>query len=415
MLRYNTKPMPFDAQALRRQFSILRQTISNSPLIYLDNAATTQKPQCVPDTMDEFYKTSNANINRGVHKLGERATVAYDNARKTVQQFINAKHAHEIIFTRNTTEAINLVARTFGDALKKGDAIALSLAEHHSNIVPWLQLKDRKDVMIEWIGLNADGSMDIGSLRKILKKGKVKLVPITGLSNVLGSLTDLPSIIPLTHEYDAKILIDAAQLAPHAMMDVQKLDCDFLAFSGHKVYGPTGIGMLYGKQKVLDSMPPFLGGGDMIQTVEKDGFTVAELPRKFEAGTPAIAEAVGLAAALEWLMNLDRTAVMKHEQSLLKHALERLQKIPGIKLLGNLTNYSACISFTVDGIHPHDLTDILGQQGICLRAGHHCTQPLHKHLGINASTRLSVALYNTMEEIDRCVDAIEKTGKMLNG
>jgi cysteine desulfurase/selenocysteine lyase len=407
--------VPLDIRTIRRQFPILTRKIDGHALAYLDNAATTQKPAVVIDALTKFYSTHNANVNRGVHVLAEETTVAYDEARKTVAAFIGAA-SHEIIFTRNATEAINLVARTWGEStLKKSDVIVLSVMEHHSNIVPWLQLKERKGIRIEWIGMDADGNPSIKELRKSLKQKTVKLVSVTGLSNVLGTAPPLREIANIAHAAGAKILVDAAQLIAHSLVDVRALDADFLAFSGHKLYGPMGIGILYAKEELLRSMPPFLGGGDMIGNVSKDGFTAAELPRKFEAGTPSVADAVGLKAAMEWMQKTGMEAIADHERALITHAHNLLSEIEGVHILGpsDPKNRSGCISFTIDGVHPHDLTDIVGKQGICLRAGHHCTQPLHRLLKINASTRLSVGAYNTIGEIDRSVEGIKNATRLL--
>ncbi len=405
--------MPFDPLPLRRQFPLFNQKIEGHPPVYLDTAATSQKPQCVLDAITNFYSTTNANINRGVHPLAEAATVAYDKARSTVSKFIGAKHAHEVIFTRNTTESMNLIARSWGEVnLKKGDAIVLTAMEHHSNIVPWLQLKEKTGCAVEWISVTPEGELNQAEIKKIFEKGKVKLVSITGLSNVLGCKTPLQEMIKLAHEHGAKVCVDAAQLIVHEAVDVKTLDCDFLAFSGHKLYGPMGIGVLYAKQELLKGMPAFLGGGDMIATVTKSGFTSAELPRKFEAGTPSVADAVGLAAAIDWLSTLNRTAIERHESSLLKQAIDELKKIPGIRIFGP-SEPTGCVSFTIDGVHPHDLTEVLGRQGICLRAGHHCTQVLHDALGVNATARLSVGLYNTTDDIDMFLHATTDAIKRL--
>ncbi len=401
--------MPLQMTAIRRQFPILTRMVDDSPLVYLDNAATTQKPHIVLDRLRRFYEEENANINRGMHPLAEAATVAYENARKTIRHFIGAKFTQEIIFTRGATESINLVARSLGETWKNGDRIALTLLEHHGNIVPWLQLKERKNIDIDWIDLTSDGRLDLKSLDAILAKGKTKLVAVTGLSNVLGTAPPIKEIITKAHAHGAHVLIDAAQLIAHSTIDVAQLDADFLVFSGHKVYGPTGIGVLYGKETLLERMPPFLGGGDMIASVSRDGFTPAELPRKFEAGTPAIADAIGLATAIEWMQKIGTDDIHAHTKRLTKYARETLRSVKGLTMLGphEGDDLLGCVSFTVQGIHPHDLTEILGRKGICLRSGHHCTQPLHKHLGIVASTRLSVGVYNTTEEIDRCIDEIK--------
>jgi len=381
------------------------------PLIYCDSAATAQKPQCVLDAMDQFYTRANANIHRGMHPLAERATELYEEARGTVRKFLRAKHESEIIFTKSATEGMNLIAQSWGrQNLAEGDTVVLSILEHHSNIVPWLQLKEEKGINIEWIGLMEDGSLDLAQYHDLLEQHTVKLVSITGLSNVTGVRIPLADIIKDAHASGAKVAIDAAQLIVHHPVDVQDLDCDFLVFSGHKLYGPTGIGVLFGKKDYLESMPPFLGGGGMIQEVHCDYFSSKELPAKFEAGTPPIAEAIGLAAAIQWLAQFSWKEIEAYESSLISSALPALQSVKGLTTLGpqHAEKISGCISFTVEGVHPHDLTDILGQQNICLRAGHHCAQPLHEHYNVSASTRLSFALYNMLEEIAVLIEAIEK-------
>ncbi|MBI3816634.1 SufS family cysteine desulfurase [Candidatus Peregrinibacteria bacterium] len=408
--------MPFHLPAIRRQFPILSRQIDGHPLIYLNNAATAQKPEAVLEAMDRFYRHSNGNAHRGMHVLAEEATIAFEDARNAVARFIGARRPEEIIFTKSCTEAINLVARSFGESLKSGDAIALSILEHHSNVVPWLQLKERDGIEILWLDCDAEGRLHPEELRHILDRGRVKLLSITAQSNVLGIRPPLAEMIALAHAAGMLVMVDAAQAIAHGHIDVRALDCDFLAFSGHKLYGPTGIGVLYGKQKLLEAMPPFLGGGMMIHEVHRDHFTAADIPAKFEAGTQPIAEAVGLHAAINWFTQFDWNDIVNHEQELLTHAASALNDIPGLHVLGPLSirhlplairhSASGCLSFTIDGVHPHDLTEILGRKGICLRAGHHCTQPLHKRLGIAASTRLSVGIYNTKEEIDATVEAI---------
>lgn len=397
--------MPFDIEIVRGQFPFLQTT--QMPLAYLDNAATVQKPHAVLDALQNFYTTTNANVNRGVYPLAEAATVAYDNARKTVARFIGAE-TYDIVITKNATEAINLVARTWGDSLHKNDAIALSMMEHHSNIVPWQQCAVRTGATLEWISVDTNGQLDMESFTSVVQTKPVKLVAITGLSNVLGSLPDLKDIIALAHTNGALVLIDASQLVAHKAVDVKALDCDFLVFSGHKLYGPTGIGILYGKKELLEAMPPFLGGGDMIQSVTRDGFSVAEIPRKFEAGSMPAADLVGLAAAIRWIESVGADAMHAHTHEVLSYAMAQLQTVEGLHILGShdMTQRAGCISFTLDGIHPHDLTEVIGQEGVCLRAGHHCTQPLHAFLGINASARLSIAVYNTTNDIDRCIAGI---------
>lgn len=412
--------MALDPSALRRHFPFLARQIDGHPIVYLDSAATAQKPQAVLDRMQKFYEEENANVHRGMHALAERATIAYEDARGTVQKFLNAAHAEEIIFTKSCTEAINLVARSWGRAnLRKGDAILLSLLEHHSNIVPWLQLKEENGIDVRWIDIDDAGQFRLSQLDAYLREGNVKLVSITAQSNVLGTRPPLQEIIAKAHEHGALVLVDAAQSVSHHPTDVQALDCDFLAFSGHKLYGPTGIGILYGKRDLLRAMPPFLGGGMMIHEVHQDRFTPADLPQKFEAGTPPIAQAVGLAAAIGWLGQYSWEEIEAHEQSLIAAAIDWLGSFPNVRILGPATvadyglrvagsrnskpvtrNFSSgCLSFTIEGVHPHDLTEILGRQGICLRAGHHCAQPLHRRLGVAASTRLSVGMYNTIDEV----------------
>lgn len=358
-----------------------------------------------------------------MHMRAEESTVAYEATRTTVQKCINAKYSDEIVFTKSCTEAINLVARSWGEMhLQEDDAVVVSMLEHHSNIVPWLQLKNRKGIDVFWMDLHEHGNPRIEDLEKHLKTGRVKLVAITALSNVLGIVPDLKKIIALAHDASALVLLDAAQAIAHMPIDVQALDCDFLAFSGHKLYGPTGIGVLYGKRQILESMPPFLGGGMMIREVHTEGFTPADLPAKFEAGTPPIAEAIGLRSAIEWITQYSWNDIQAHEQELLQSAIANLQSISGLHILGTSNEQTSkpanslggCISFTFDGVHPHDLTEILGRQNIALRAGHHCCMPLHKRLGIPGSTRLSVGMYNTKEEIDACAKAIVEARKKLH-
>lgn len=403
--------MSLDLLSLQSQFAFLA---GENPIAYLDSAATSQKPKAVIDAMSHFLSLTNANVHRGVYPLAEAATRLYSEARKTVAGFIGAK-SHEIIFTKNITEAINLVARSFGETLKKNDRIALSILEHHSNIVPWQQLESRSGIGLDWITLDAEGNLDLDVLIGILQKRQVKLVAISGLSNVLGTAPNIKKITALAHEYGALTLVDAAQLIAHAPLDVRDIDCDFCCFSSHKLYGPTGIGVLYGKQKLLESMPPFLGGGDMIQSVTTKGFSCAELPRKFEAGSMPTAEAVALATAIRWIKDIGFNEISRHESALMTYALQALQAIDGLTILGTKDpdNRLGCISFTVAGVHPHDLADIVGKEGVCIRAGHHCTQPLHDALGINASARISFGVYNTTHDIDRAVTGIKKAITLL--
>lgn len=388
-----------DTPAIRRQFPLLE----GSGLTYLDSAATTQKPEVVLQAMEKFYQTQNGNAHRGMHPLADAATQALEGARERVKKFVNAHSVEEIIFTKNCTESINLVAKSLGKEWDKNDAVITTVLEHHSNIVPWQQT----GADVRWIPCDEKGVLHLGVLEKHLSDGKVKLVAVTAQSNVLGIRTDLERIIAMAHKAGAFVLVDAAQSMAHQHTDVQKLDCDFLAFSGHKLYGPLGIGVLYGKKTLLSAMPPFLGGGMMIREVTQTGFTTADLPHKFEAGTQPIAEAVGLHAAIDWISQFSWEDIAAQESTLIAHAAKKLLEIPSVHLLGPLAaHHTSLISFVVDGIHPHDLTDILGQKGFCLRAGHQCAQPLHANLNIGASTRLSVGIYNTKEEIDLCVDEV---------
>jgi cysteine desulfurase / selenocysteine lyase len=399
--------MSLNTSNIRQQFPILAQ----KDCIYLDNAATSQKPDCVLEAMNAYYKEDNANVHRGMHELAEKATVAFEDARKTVANFIGSA-THEIIFTKSTTESLNLIAKSWGKAnITKEDVIVLSVLEHHSNIVPWQQLQQVTGCTIEWIDIDEDGNLKLEELDTFLKTGKVKLVSITGQSNVLGTCPPLEEITQKAHEAGALCAIDAAQLSAHKNIDITKIDCDFLAFSGHKLYGPTGIGVLYAKKELLEKMPPFLGGGMMIQEVTTEGFTSAEIPAKFEAGTPPIAEAIGLGAAINWLTKCSWDDVAEHDKEISAYAVEKLSTIEGLHILG--APLECIISFTINNVHPHDLTDIIGKNGVSLRAGHHCAQPLHERLGANASTRLSIGLYNTKEDIDRAVEEINKAISVL--
>lgn len=405
-----------DFSVIRRQFPILAQAIDGHPLVYLDSAATSQKPAAVLDRMRKFYEEENANAHRGMHVLAERATVAYENARGVIRHFLNARRPEEIVFTKSCTESINLVAKTWGKThLTEGDAIVLTMLEHHSNIVPWQQLCEERGCELHWVDIEDDGTLKMDQLAAYLKEGHVKLVSLTAQSNVLGVRPLLKKIVTLAHTHGAAVLVDAAQSVAHHQTDVQALDCDFLAFSGHKLYGPTGIGILYGKQEILRSMPPFLGGGMMIQEVHQDRFTPADIPHKFEAGTQPMAEAVGLGAAIDWMAQFSWKDIEAHEQMLLAETLNILGPIKGLRILGPgiAEKISGCVSFVTDGIHPHDLTEILGRQGICLRAGHHCTQPLHRRLGITASSRVSVGIYNTKEDIAALAPALKKAMQHL--
>lgn len=405
--------MSLPLHEIRRQFPILERRCGPHPLAYLDSAATAQKPECILRAMDTFLRTANANAHRGMHLLAEEATEHYECARRTIQRFLNARYAEEIVFVKSCTEAINLVANALSYK-----TIALSLLEHHSNVIPWMQ----RGARIHWIDIHDNGALRYEDLDRTLQHNTCDVVAITGQSNVIGLQPDLPRIIKTAHAAGARILIDAAQLVAHRPIDVQALDCDFLAFSGHKLFGPTGIGVLYAKRELLEHMPPLLGGGGMVQTVNETSFVPLEPPARFEAGTPPVAEALGLAAAIDWLSQFSWDDIIAHEQQLLARATEILSSIPNLTILGKLpavrqplAAHAGCLSFTINSIHPHDLTDLLSSEGFCLRAGHHCAQPLHKRFGIAASTRLSIALYNTIEEIDRLPAAIERARRLLLG
>lgn len=399
--------MALDTSSIRRQFPLFT---NRKGLAYLDSAATTQKPEAVLDAMDTFYRTSNANPHRGMHILAEEATAAYEKARKAVQVFLHASAPEEIIFTKNATEAINLAAYGMRQNLREGDAIILTVLEHHSNVIPWMHVAKEKNLEIRWIDIDDKGFLMTDELDAHLADGKAKIVAVTGLSNVLGTKPDLDAIVQKSHAAGAFVLVDATQLAVHDVIDVQKIDCDFLVCSGHKLYGPTGIGVLYAKKKILETMAPLMQGSMMIGDVTMQGFSLADIPMRFEAGTQPVAEAVGFAAAIEWLAQFPIEDRKVHERLLLETALKTLSSIEGVTVLGpkNANEISGCISFTADGIHPHDLTDILGKNGFCLRAGHHCAQPLHDRLKIPASARLSVGIYNTAEEIERLGPAIRE-------
>ncbi len=397
-----------DVTAIRRDFPILNQVHhDNVPLVYLDNAATSQKPECVIRAIDEYYRNYNANIHRGIHKLAEAATAAYESARERVRAFINAASSREIIFTRNTTEAINLVAHSWARAnLREGDVIVLSEMEHHSNLVPWQILAAERGIRLEFIPITEEGHLDLAAFDRLLEL-QPKLVSVVHMSNVLGTINPVAEIVARAHAAGAVVLVDGAQSVPHLPVDVRALDCDFLAFSGHKMCGPTGIGVLYGKRALLEAMPPFLGGGDMIKRVYLREFRPNDLPWKFEAGTPAIAEGIGLGVAVDYLSKLGMAEVHAHEQAIVRYAMEQLNEIKGLRILGPAANErGGVVAFTVEGIHPHDISQLLDRDGIAIRAGHHCCMPLHDRLGIVASARASFYVYNTEEEVDLLVRSL---------
>ena len=413
LLMYNL--MKLDVTKTRKDFPILeRELRPGVRLTYLDTTATSQKPLAVIQAMDDFYRKSNANIHRGVHTLAEEATALYEGARERIAKFINAASARQVIYTRNTTESINLVAYSWARAnLKQGDLVILTEMEHHSNLVPWHILQAERGIELEFIPVTEDGLLDLETYKALLDRSP-KLVSFTHMSNVLGTINPAAEIIRLAHEAGAIALVDGAQSAPHLQVDMQALDADFFAFSAHKMCGPTGIGALYGKTALLESMPPFLGGGDMIKEVKLRSFRPNSLPYKFEAGTPAIAEAVGFGAAVDYLTNLGMDNIAAHEHEITEYALERLEEIPGVKLFGPSADKKGGVAaFTLAGVHPHDVAQILDRDGIAVRAGHHCAQPLHEKFGITATSRASFYLYSTKEEVDLLVNGIYKVKEMF--
>jgi cysteine desulfurase/selenocysteine lyase len=405
-----------DVEAIRADFPILSTKVhGDRPLVYLDSGASSQRPQQVIDRLAQVYCEDYANVHRGIHWLSERSTELYEDARQRVAQFIGAEHAmEEIVFTQGTTAAVNLVARSWGDAnTSAGDEILLTEMEHHSNIVPWQQLAERTGVVLRYVPITDDGRLDMDTLDRMLSD-KVKLVSVTAMSNVLGTINPIEQIIERAHAAGALVLLDAAQSVPHLSTDVQTLDVDFLAASGHKMLGPTGIGFLYGKRALLESMPPFLGGGSMINTVDLDGFTPAMLPAKFEAGTPPIAEAIALATAIDYLDSVGLEAIHRHEVQLAEQCIAKLSAIEGVQIYGPpAAERGGIVSFTLDGIHAHDAAQLLDMRGIAVRAGHHCCMPLHTRLGIDATLRASFYLYNTSAEVDALAEGIQTVKRMF--
>jgi cysteine desulfurase/selenocysteine lyase len=404
-----------DIIKIRADFPILsREVKPGKRVVYLDSTATTQKPKQVINVMDEYYRQSNANIHRGIHTLAEEATAMYEKAREKVAEFINAPSAKQIVFTRNTTESINLVAQTWGrENLQSGDVVLLTEMEHHSNLVPWQILAAERNLQLEFIPVTSQGFLDQEEYQRLLRL-EPRLVAFTHMSNVLGTINPAQEMIELAQRSGAIVLIDGAQSVPHFPVDVQALDMDFLVFSGHKMCGPTGVGVLYGRKDLLENMPPFLGGGDMIKKVSLRSFTPNTIPYKYEAGTPAIAEAIGLGAAIDYLKHVGLDAIADHEQVIVGYAIERLEEIPGVKVYGPDAEYRGGVtSFTLDGVHAHDVAQILDSDGIAVRAGHHCAMPLHDKLNIPASTRASYYLYNSIDEIDMLVESIYKVKKIF--
>ncbi len=406
--------MTFNVEKIRQDFPILSLQVKGKPLVYLDNAATTQKPQIVLDRLTQYYQNENANIHRGVHYLSQKATEEYEDARKYIQKFLNAKSSNEIIFTRGTTESINLVASSFGRKfLKAGDEILISAMEHHSNIVPWQMICEQTGAKLKVIPINRKGELVFEEFEKLLTE-KVKLLSIVYISNALGTINPIRKMIQMAHEKNIPVLVDGAQATAHVKVDVQELDCDFYAFSGHKTFAPTGTGVLYGKEKFLDLLPPYQGGGDMIAYVSFEKTTYNELPYKFEAGTPNIGGAIALKTALEYIQNIGLENIERYEAELLKYATEQVLKMDGLKIIGEAKEKASVLSFELEDIHPHDIGTVLDTEGIAIRTGHHCAMPIMKFFEVPATARASFAFYNTKEEVDFLVKGLEKVRKVFS-
>lgn len=405
--------MSFDVAAIRAEFPILSRKVHGKPLVYFDNAASAQKPNAVIDAMANAMRHSYANVHRGLHTLANETTQAYEDARQTVRRFINAAAPEEIVFTKGGTEAINIVAAGIGADIKPGDEIVLSVMEHHSNIVPWHFLRERKGAVLKWVDLKPDGSLDMDSLVKLLSP-RTRLLALTHMSNVMGTVPDVKTAIAMAHNVGADVLLDGCQATVNLVVDVQALDVDYYVGTGHKIYGPTGIGFLYGKRAKLEALPPFEGGGEMIETVSRDMVTYNAAPHRFEAGTPPIVEAIGLGAAITWLAAQDREAIHAHKQALLARAVDQLRGVNGLTIHGTAPGKGPVLAFSIAGMHPHDIAQILDRHGVAIRAGHHCAQPLMSHLGVSATARASFALYNTLDEVDLFVEALSKARAMLS-
>ncbi len=404
----------FDVEAIRADFPLLQQKVHGCPLVYLDNAATTQKPRSVILAEKEFYETINANVHRGIHTLSDQATQAYEDAREKIRCLINAKSSKEIVFVRGSTEAINLVATSFGRLkISQGDEIIISSLEHHANIVPWQLLCEQKGASLKIIPVHENGELDLNVFGKLMNS-RTKLIAITHVSNAIGTVNPIKKMISMAHHFGIPVLIDGAQAVPHEKIDVQELDCDFYVFSGHKLYGPTGIGVLYAKENLLNEMPPYQGGGEMIRTVTFTHSTYNDLPYKFEAGTPNIAGAVGLGAAIDYLNAVGFSRIRNYEQQLLTYATKKLLSIEGIKIIGTAKNKAPVISFVLDNIHPHDIGTVLDHHGIAVRAGHHCAMPLMERFGLSATVRASFSFYNTLYEIDRLIEGLQEVRRMFS-
>ena len=405
---------PLDVKQIRQDFPILLRTVRGKPLVYLDNAATTQKPRRVLDALARYYAKGNANIHRGVYMLSEEATKAYDGARKKVQAFLNARACSEIIFTRNSTESINLVAQSFGRKnVGPGDEILITHMEHHSNIVPWQLLCEQSNARLRVAPIDDRGQLRLDELERLMGP-RTKLVAVVHLSNSLGTVNPVGEIVEIAHRREIPVLIDGSQAAYHMPVDVQALGCDFYVFTGHKLYGPTGIGVLYGREALLEAMPPYQGGGDMIRSVTFDKTTYADLPNKFEAGTPHIAGAVGLGAAIDYISSVGFERIAAHEQDLLAYGTAALSGVPGLRLIGTADHKASILSFVLKGAHPHDVGTIVDSEGVAIRTGHHCTQPVMERFGVPATARASVAMYNTREEIDVLVSALDLVREMFS-
>ena len=399
---------PYDVERIRADFPILFREVNDRPLVYLDNGASAQKPLSVIEAMDHAYRFEYANVHRGLHYLSNTATEHYEAARETARRFLNAEHTDEIIFTRNATSAINLVTRSFGEPrIGEGDEILVTIMEHHANIVPWHFLRERKGAVLKWAPMTDSGELMIDKLDSLIMK-RTKIVAVTHMSNVLGTINPVKEIIRIAHAKGVPVLIDGSQAAVHMGVDVRDLDADFYVFTGHKTYGPSGIGVLYAKRQFLASMPPYEGGGDMIESVTLDNVTYNQPPHRFEAGTPAIVEAIGLGAALNYMMQVGREKISRYEAELGDYAAARLAELPWLKIYGTAPGKGAIFSFTVDGLHPHDVSTIIDRSGVAIRAGHHCAQPLMERLGVTATCRASFALYNTKAEVDALITALTK-------
>lgn len=411
-MNVQVKTEAFDINALREEFPILSREIHGKPLVYLDNAASAQKPRAVIGAMQNAMEYSYANVHRGLHALSNEATTAFEKARQSVARFINAE-ADEVIFTSGGTDAFNLVSYALGvDDLSEGDEIILSVMEHHSNIVPWHLLRERKGVVLKWLDISDNGEFDLDEFRAMFTK-RTKFVALSHMSNVMGAETPAKELTRIAHDHGAKILFDGCQMSVHGVIDVKGINCDFYVLTGHKLYGPTGIGVLYGKKSILSAMPPYRGGGEMIDLVTKDTVTYNDPPHRFEAGTPAILEAIGLGAAVEWMMEKGVAAIAAHEADLAAHAMEELRKINFVTLYGQARHKAPIICFGVDGAHPHDVSAILDRMGVAVRAGHHCAQPLMERLGVSATSRASFAAYNIHEDVEVLIKGLHKTHEML--